>query len=244
MLSFYGVLSGSQPFLEKTISFLPKIVYSLFQNLPIISESDEIKRLKNENLELASRITDQEKLRKENVALLSQFQTQNPKPENLLPARVVGAPGFIPGITEASELILDRGEKDDVKIGQSIVFMNNLIGRVVAVSYYLSKVDFVTNSSVTFPVKTENNGIGIVKGSGEGRMTLQNVLPSEELKVGDLVFTKGDVDINSLGIPPDLVVGKIESVEKIPTAIFQKAEIKSLVDFNKLSIVFVIVGGE
>ena len=243
-LSFYGLLSGSQPFLEKTISFLPKTVYAVFQGLPLVFEKEEIKRLKDKNLELASKLADQEKLRKENTALLSQFQTQYPSSDNLLPARIVGAPGFIPGITTASELILDKGDRDKVEAGQSVVFKNNLVGKVTRTSYYLSKVDLVTNPSVTFPVEAQNGAVGIVKGGGRDKMTLDNVLPSEDLKIGDLVLTKGDVDVSGAGFPPNLIVGEIRSIEKIPTAIFQKAEVISLVDFNKLSIVFVLTEEE
>ncbi|EKD64909.1 MAG: hypothetical protein ACD_50C00249G0001, partial [uncultured bacterium] len=73
------------------------------------------------------------------------------------------------------------------------------------------------------------------------KITLENVLPSEHLKIDDLILTKGDLDINGIGIPPNLVVGRIESIEKIPAAIFQKAELKSLLDFDRLSVVFIVV---
>jgi rod shape-determining protein MreC len=240
-LSFYGMLSGGRPFLEKTISFVPKTVYNLFQNLPFVSEGDEIKRLKDEKLELTSKLAEQEKLKKENTALLSQFQTPDLRADNLLPARVVGAPGFIPGVSSPSELILDKGERDNVEVGQSVVFKNNLVGRVAKSSYYLSKVELVTNTSVTFSAETTTGATGILKGGGEDKMTMNNILPSEELKMNDLVITHGDVDMNGGGIPPNLIVGKIESIEKIPTAIFQKAEISSLLDFNNLSIVFILI---
>lgn len=228
------------PFLEKGVSFAPKTVYGLFQSLPFVSEGERINKLKSENLELISKLVELEKLRKENTALLSQFQTQDGRVDNLLPVRIVGAPGFIPSVTQPLELILDKGERDNVAVGQGVVFKNNLIGKVSKTSYNLSKVEVVTNPLASFPAKTIGNSVGIVRGEGEGKMTLSNVLPSENLKIGDLVLTKGDIDINGIGIPPDLIVGRIQSIEKIPTAIFQKAEVKSLVDFSKLSTVFIV----
>lgn len=237
----YRVLSGTLPFLEKTTSFVPKTVYGLFQTPPFVYEGKEIERLKRENLELVSKLVDQKKLEEENAALLSQFQTQDVRVDNLLPARIVGAPGFIPGVTTPPNLIVDKGEKDNVKVGQSVVFKNNLIGKVIKVSYYLSKVELVTNTSFAFPIETENGASGIVRGRGEDKMTLDNVLPSENLKIGDLVLTKGDMNIEGIGIPRNLIVGKIQSIEKVPTAIFQKAEVKSLIDFNKLLIVFILL---
>jgi rod shape-determining protein MreC len=73
--------------------------------------------------------------------------------------------------------------------------------------------------------------------AGEER---HNVVLSEKLEKDDLVRTKGDVDERGQGFPPDLIVGKIISVNKQPSALFQSAEVKSLVDFSRLSTVFVI----
>jgi cell shape-determining protein MreC len=61
------------------------------------------------------------------------------------------------------------------------------------------------------------------------------------LKKNELVLTKGDVDIDGTGIPADLVIGKIQSIEKVPTAIFQRAEVKSLINLTKLSVVFIVI---
>lgn len=69
---------------------------------------------------------------------------------------------------------------------------------------------------------------------------LDNVVLAEGLEKDDLVSTKGDTDENGLGFPPDLVVGKIVSVNKKASNLFQSADIRSLVDFNKLETVFVI----
>lgn len=244
VLSLLGKVSHVSSFLEKGTAFLPKLTYGFFQGLPFVSEGERIKRLKSENLELVAKLVEQEKLRKENAALLSQFQTSEPRAYDLLPSAIVGSRGFIPGVTTPSSLILDRGEKDFVAAGDSVVLKNNLIGKVSQVSSYLAKVDLVTNTSVAFPAKTVKGALGVVKGGGGDKMTLDNILPSENIKVGDLVLTKGNVNMDGMGIPPDLIVGKIQSIEKIPTALFQRAEVKSLIDFTKLSTVFIIRAGK
>ncbi|HZJ18567.1 MAG TPA: rod shape-determining protein MreC, partial [Patescibacteria group bacterium] len=70
---------------------------------------------------------------------------------------------------------------------------------------------------------------------------LDNVLLSENLKKGDIILTKGDIDQEENGYPPDLIIGKIISVDKSPSALFQKADVVSLVDLSKLTTVFIIV---
>lgn len=239
-LSIFGKLAEPQSFIEKGTSLLPKTFFGFFQGLPFVSEDKYIKQLKEENIRLTSRLVEEVRLKKENAALLSQFQTREPKSYNLLPAKIVGAPGFIPGITPPSTFILDKGAKDNMRVGDSVVLKNNLIGKIVKTSSYLSKVDLVTHASSSFTAKTLNGALGVIRGSGGDRMTLDNVLSSQNLKIGDLILTKGDINIAGFGIPGDLIVGKIESIEKIPTALFQKAEARSLVDFNRLSTVFIV----
>ena len=158
-----------------------------------------------------------------------------------MPSKIVGAPGFIPGVTTPANFILDKGAKDNVEVGDSVVVKNNLIGKVSKVSSRLSKVDVITNSSIVLSAKTISGAIGVVKGGASDKITLDNVLPSQNLKIDELVLTKGDVDIAGSGIPADLVIGKIQSIEKVPTNIFQRAEVKSLINLTKLSIVFIVI---
>ena len=226
-------------FLEKPTSAVQSFSYNLFQKLPFFSENLKIKDLREDNLSLLKKIAESEKLKRENAALSDQFQTSYPRSTKLLKADIIGAPGFVPGVSAPLNLILNKGSKDNLKIGQVVVIENNLIGEIVSVSENLAKVNTLNSPSSSFTARTENGAAGIVKGGTT--MTLENVLLSENIKMGELVLTKGDVDFNGIGIPADLVVGKITSVEKNPSDLFQKAKIESFVDFTKLSTVFVYI---
>jgi len=70
---------------------------------------------------------------------------------------------------------------------------------------------------------------------------LDNVVLSDSIAVGDYVVTKGDLTIDNSGYPPSLIVGKIISVEKKSSDLFQRGKVKSLVDFSRLSTVFVVL---
>ncbi len=226
-------------FLEKPTSAIQSFSYNFFQNLPFISESAKVKKLEEANLELLSRVADFEKLKRENAALSDQFQTSYPQSVKLLKAEIIGAPSFVPGISTPTFFILNIGAKDNVKKGSAVVVKDNLIGTIVQVSVNLSKVSLI-NSSLSFTAKTQNGAVGIVKGGGS--LTLENVLLSENIIIGELVLTKGDVNQDGIGIPADLIVGKIKSVEKNPSDLFQKAEVESFVNFVNLSTVFVYIG--
>lgn len=239
LLSSFGVLKIS--FLGRFFSPIQSLTYSFFHNLPFVSDDDSLKKLKDENIELAKKLLDQKKLQSENAALKDQFETSSPSSQNLLHAKVVGAPSFVPGISYPSFFIVDKGEKDGVKKEQSVVFKDAIIGKIQMSTDYSSKAVLLGNASFSFTAKTERGAVGVIKGEGNGKITLDNVLLSEDLKKDDLVYTRGDLDENGVGIPEDLTIGKIESVEKNPSALFQKAKVKTLIDCTKLFDVFVVV---
>ncbi len=125
-----------------------------------------------------------------------------------------------------------------------------LVGKIVTTSEYLSKVQLTTNIASSFTVKTlpfkkeTPEALGIVRGIGNGELLLDNVLLSDMLTIGDMVVTKGDISEKGIGYPANLVVGKIVSVDKKSSELFQSARIRNLIDFSKLSVVFLFMGYE
>lgn len=218
---------------EKVIAPLSKISLDLFNSPKNFFKNNEIEKLKEENRTLLLKTINQTELQKENNALKDQFKTTYPKSQNLMPAKIVGRPD--------QNLVLDKGSKDNVIVGQAVVFENNLIGKISFVSQSLSKVLLASDSNSSFSVKiSQTNILGVVKGTGDGEMIMGNVLLSENLKISDTVLTTGDLDVNGLGYPADLVVGKVESIDKKSASLFQSARIKSLIEISKLSTVFII----
>lgn len=236
ILSFSGTLKIFS-FLEKPTSVMQSFSYNLFQKLPFVSKDLKTKRLKEENLALLSRVADFEKLKKENSALSDQFQTSYPPNYKLLKADIIGAPSFVPGISNPSVFILNKGARNNIKVGFAVVIKNNLVGVIAKTTQNLSQVNLINSFSESFTAKTENGAVGIVKG-GEG-LTINNILLSENIKEGEIVLTKGDMGMDGVGIIPDLVIGKITEIEKNPSDLFQKAKIESFVDFGSLSTVFI-----
>lgn len=240
IISLTGILSGPSSIFAKIFSPFQSISFSGFNFLTNSSTSKV--RLEDENRILISKLADYDKLVRENQALRDQFETQVPKSTEVLPAKVVGAPSFIPGVTDPTFLIIDKGLHDHIKIGSAVVIKNILVGKVISVSDYFSKVSIVSNPDFlinAFDQRTQAQGV--VKGKGGRQMILNNVLQSQEVKAGDILITKGDQREDGTGFPPDLIIGKIMSVDKKPSAVFQMGEAQSPLSFSKLSEVFVVV---
>lgn len=226
--SRFGILSVPEALISKVFS--PVRILST----QVFSQSQE------QDLKEAATSLKQQKIEADMNALRDQFAVIYPRSQSLLPAKVIGMPSFIPGVTNPEYLIVDRGEEDGVKIGQAVVLFDNLVGQIDKVGKVSSRAILVQNRKVSFTGKTEGGAIGVVRGA-EDSMEIGNILLSEDVRRGSTVFSRGDQDLEKQGIPPDLVVGKIVSIEKNPSALFQKAQIKSLVNFTKLNMVFVVI---
>lgn len=232
---------GLEDFLKNILvassSFFPKVDKMFL--------SSYIKKLEKENRELLQKLTDQESLKKENQALKDQFKTDQIKGYNLIPVKIISMLKFVPGVSKPEEFIIDKGIKNNIKVGQAVIFKNMILGKIVRVSNNVSAVSLISNPSFSFTVKTlplnkdEKGAQGIVKGEGNGGIFLENVILSEKIKTGDIVITKGDIDNKGIGYPADLIVGKITSVNKKPSSLFQSAKLEMLIDFSNLETVFV-----
>ena len=240
-LSKFGFLSFPASILQKALSPFAGSVYSAFNFFSSPSKDSTISKIKEENRGLVKKIVSQSVLQKENSALADQFATTSVRSQTLLTAKIVGAPSFIPGVSNPQSLIIDRGTKDNVKVGNAVIYKDNLVGKIVEANLYFSKIDLITSPSFSTTVKIlRSQAAGVIKGKGEKQMILDNVLQSSDIKVSNIILTTGDQDIKGIGFPPDLTLGKLISVAKKPSNLFQKGEVVSLLDFSNLSTVFVI----
>lgn len=244
-VSFLIIFLSRTPFLQSIFSFFTPILL-IPQKLLVgggsTGQGSTIDKLREENRFLSKKIVDQKNLENEVKALRDQFQTTTLTTSELLPAQIIGSPSFIPGVTFPEYYILDKGEADGVKVAQTVVVKNNLVGFIEKTSYHTARVAVVSQKDTSFTAKTSTTGaIGVVRGKGNGDIVFDNVLLSDTLKASDLVVTKGDVSLQGTGIMPNLVVGKIAAIDKKPSALFQVAKIQSLLDFSHLSMVFVVI---
>lgn len=225
-------------FFEQMSVPLQRVSFGLFV---ATAPQDELSKLKEENRKLQTQLAKQKELQKENDALRDQFETEKPSSRQLLPAEVIGFSSFLPGESFVTEMLIDKGTADGLEEGDVVIYEDNVVGKVAEVSVHASVVFLITHRDMVFTVETvKTKALGLVAGQDGSGVLLGNVVLSDKLEKNDLVITKGDVQKNGGGYPPDLVVGKIISVNKKTSDLFQAAEVQSLVDFSKLKMVFVL----
>jgi rod shape-determining protein MreC len=190
-------------------------------------------QLLQENNQLRVQLAQMQEIKKDDQALHDQFQITTPPPQKLLPANVIGS--------QQNALLIDKGSSDSLNLGDVVVIKDNLIGKIIKVTSHISLVTLLTDPSTSFTAQTTTTSAnGIVRALDGGTIVLANVVLSDKLEKNDIVVTKGDLDLHAHGYPPRLVVGKIVSIDKQASSLFQAAKIQSLVNVTQLRMVFVM----
>ena len=228
---------------EVILSPLQQKTHQVASGLSALRESSETVKLADENRQLTTKLAKMQDVMRENQALQDQFKTQQVPTHMLIPASVISAQSFIPGVSPPETLTIDKGQADGVVKGSAVVYQNNLVGKIATVFPHASQVMLVTNNGSSLTVKTvHTHALGIARGQDNDGILLDNVILSDKLTAGDIVETKGDLSdaTAGVGVPPNLVVGKVLAIHKRSSSLFQTADIESLLDFSHLETVFVI----
>ena len=131
-------------------------------------------------------------------------------------------------------IIINKGSKDDIKIGTNIYDQSYLVGRVIEVNYKTSRVLLLSDLNSNVPVTIAPQNIqAIVTGTGENYGQIKYIKDglSEDLVEESIVYTSGTGAIFKSGVP----IGKLIS-DKINSSNRYNVEFYS--DFTQLKYVF------
>lgn len=242
---FYGVSQTSfgmstRGLAEVLLTPLRAGIQTVFANSS--GKSSLLQQLKDENTDLRSKLAAYQGQAKEVQALRDQFAVTSINTQTLLPAKIVGHRSVLSGFSLPDQLILDKGKLDGVRDGSTVVYKDIFLGQITRVTDHLSVLDlgYRKNFSLTASV-VDTGALGVMKGQGQGEMLLDNVILSDSLHNGSNVITKGSMDLTGKGVPPGLLIGKIISIDKKPSALFQTAKVGLALDVSRLTMVFILI---
>ncbi len=92
-----------------------------------------------------------------------------------------------------SELILNKGRKADIYVGQPVLDANGVMGQIIQVGQLTSRLLLISDLRSAVPVQDARNGVrGIVVGQGHlEKMLLTDIPDTVDVKEGDLLVTSG-----------------------------------------------------
>jgi len=130
-------------------------------------------------------------------------------------------------------IIINKGSKDNIKIGTNIYDQSYLVGRVIEVNYKTSRVLLLSDLNSNVPVTiAPQNTQAILTGNGDKNGQIKYIKSSfsEELSDESIVYTSGTGAIFKSGVP----VGKLRIIkDKII-----KFNVEFYSDFSQLKYVF------
>lgn len=208
-------------------------VYSLGRG----ERNDREEVLQKKIRELEQKIVAYQVMEKDNAALKSQFATSGETTQSMVAAKIIGVQG---SGKRPHDFTINVGKADGINNNMTVVFEKYLVGKVSYVSDNYSVVITPFNPKFQVLAKlAESNSNGILLGRSD-LMLLDGVLITDQIKKGESVLTKGEVNKDGFGVIPDIIIGKVASISKRETAPFQSAQVDPLIDYQKLTNVFVI----
>lgn len=92
-----------------------------------------------------------------------------------------------------NEVILDKGQSTGVKIGQPVLDANGVMGQVISVDLFSSRVLLLTDFRSAIPVQdVRSDARGILVGRGRlAKLLLKDIPSTVDIKVNDLLVTSG-----------------------------------------------------
>ena len=109
------------------------------------------------------------------------------------------------------QIILNKGSKDGVEIGSSVVGPGGLLGRVSNISSFTSSVTLLTSPESKIGVWVDRIQInGLLVGLGDNYPSLILFSKDADIKVGDFVSSSPASTL----LPPNIPIGVVQSVEE------------------------------
>lgn len=136
-------------------------------------------------------------------------------------------------------LLVARGESDGVKVGNTVMTRNGLVGRVTEVTGGTASVLLITDqkSGVGARVqRPESRALGVCKGTNSSVLNLTYLDNAADIRIGDEIVTSG----NGKVFPGGLRIGTVLEVKPDPGSAVKVARIRPIVNFDRLEEVYIV----
>jgi len=209
---------------RNVLSIVPDFFRTRVQNVALRKRVGE---LEQEIVTLKEQLLEEQRLKD-----LGEFASQVETPKVV--ARVIGTnpTGWF------STVIVDKGSAHGVRKDMPAISSSGLVGYVMEVDLYSSKVLLLTDSnSKVSAIIQRSRAQGVVQGDDEGGCLLKYLEPTADVTSEDVVITSGSSRI----YPKGLLVGYVAEVKTEAGSLFQWARVVPATNFRKLEEVAIIV---
>lgn len=203
-------------------------VYNASKKIIPFASLREENRLLRDRIDLLNRrIEESASLSAENRRLKDILDFKNEIPYAAIPAEVIGRDPT----NWSNSLIIDKGAVQGIKQGKAVISMRGLVGRVLELGRYSSRILLITdpNSKVGTVIQRNRQG-GILVGRPDGRCKMIYIALDSDVAKGDKVITAGFGSI----FPRGILIGDVVAVGKEPGRLYKYAIVRPAQDMTKL----------
>lgn len=177
-------------------------------------------------------------IKKSELLLLDQYQQENYRLRELIQSplcckkrKIISRVIFINTDPWIHQIVVNKGTKNDVYVGQPVITDEGIVGQVIAVNKFSSRVLLIYDANHALPVQIKrNNTRMILIGRGYNDMSLYAECSIEiNICIGDILVTSGLDGRFPEGYPVAIVSNILINKEQdfmtvyaIPTVKFQK----------------------
>ncbi len=213
-----------QWFVDAPNRFLASMGESLDDRQVLQQENEN---LKSDLLILARKLQRMESLTSENAYLRQLLNAAEKIDERVELAELIGVnPNpFI------QQIIINKGSHNQVYLGQPVLDANGVMGQIVEVGPYTSRVLMITDSQHAIPVQVNRSGFrSLLLGKGNLReMVVDHVPDTADIKVGDVLISSGLGQRFPMGYP----VAVVTEIEHDPGRPFAMVKAKPTARVDK-----------
>ena len=221
-------------FIINPIQYLARTPSMFFSSFMVEKETiaelkEEIERLEKENMSMKINLQRLDVLESQVSRLRGIRQNLDNEIKNIKIAEITET-NVIPN---KKSIQINVGSNYDLIVGQTVMGVNGLLGQIVEVNMYTSKVLLITDSDSNVPAKIGRTGQQIiVKGGAEDNLLEVPFLPNDsDIKTGDLIITSGQAN----RFIPSLKIGRVKDVIKNDGERFIQAIIDPLEKVENIS---------
>ena len=219
-------------------------VSNIFNDISLSFETNKSLRKENENLKLNIdnlnyKLLENQAIIDENMSLRKMLDIK----EEYSHLQLVYSKIITRQIDDFKEiLVINKGSKDGIKLNQTVIHKNGLVGYV---SEIYDSIAYVTtifdNTSIISSRVSSNDSLTILKNDinlkTSFNLKLENISNLKQISIGDIVYTS----LNSYLYKPSIPIGTVTKIINNKNDIDRYAIVKPTVDLYSISEVAVIV---
>lgn len=228
----------SAPF-QKLSSYISETATDFFGKfVNAQSYYEQNKQLREEIAGLRENLVDYDKIKRENEQLkeLAGLKEQDPNIQMVAATVVARDPS-----EQFGSFTIDKGSLHGIKIRDTVVTAEGLVGVVTEVGEVYSKVTTILSPELKIGAMEQRTGeIGIITGtvvlSNENSCKLTNLNTESQIKEGDLIVTSGAGGI----YPKGVIIGKAATVQTEEHGITSYTKVTPVFEIKAVKEVFVV----